>query len=75
MRWKKHQKQILDQCRMLMTDGTVALNWEPVRSTGMSVKMLMMSMRISTTRHCKPIMDECRMWRTESIVLAHVKSG
>jgi len=50
---------------MWRTEGIVGLTWEPVMSTGMSVRM--------ATMHRKPMMDQRRMWRTKGIVLESVK--
>ena len=42
-------------------------------STGMSVSLAMMRMRMRRNKHCKPMLDQGRMWRTKGIVLESVK--
>jgi hypothetical protein len=44
-------------------------------STGMSVRMAKMRIRMRRKKHCKPMMDQRTMWRTEGIVLESVKIG
>jgi len=56
---------MMDQRRMWRTEAIVGLTWEPVMSTGMSARMVMM--------HHKPMMDQRRMWSTKGIVLEIVK--
>jgi len=65
MRTKKHHKPMMDQRRMLRTEGIVGLTWEQVMSTGMSARM--------ATMHHNLMMDQHRMWRTKGIVLESVK--
>jgi hypothetical protein len=69
MRRKKHCKPMMDQCRMLRTEGIV----EPVMSTGMRARMPTMRMMRKTDR--KLTMDQRGMWKTEGIVLESVKIG
>jgi hypothetical protein len=44
-------------------------------STGISVSVATMRMRIRRNTHRKPMMDQCRMWWTEGSVLESVKIG
>jgi len=44
------------------------LTWEPVMSTCMRARTVMMHMQMRRKKHCKPIMNQRRIWRTEGIV-------
>ena len=73
MRRKTYRKLMMDQRRMLRTEGLVSMTWEPEMSMGISGSMSRMRMRRNT--HHKPMMNQCRMWRTEGTVLESVKIG
>jgi hypothetical protein len=60
MRRKKHHQSMMDQCRMLRTEGIV----EPVMWTGMRARMPTMQMMSKTDR--KLTMDQRGMWKTEA---------
>jgi len=64
---------IMNQRRMLRTEGIEGLISEPVMLTGMRVRIATMQMR--RKNHWKPTMDQRTMWRTEGIVLEIVKIG
>jgi hypothetical protein len=57
-RRKKHLNLMMDQRRMLRTEGIVGLSWELVMSMGMSASMATMRMRIRRNKHHKPMMDQ-----------------
>jgi len=53
----------------------VGLTCEPVMSTDMNTRMVMLRIRMRRKKDRKLMMDQCRMWRTEGIVLESVKIG
>jgi hypothetical protein len=56
-----------DDCPRLNSRG---LTWDPVMSTGITAKtvMMQMCMLICRKKHRKPMKDQRRMWRIEVIV-------
>ena len=74
MRRKKPRQPMMDQRRIWRTEGKVGLTWAPVMSTGMSVRMAVMRIRMRRNMHRKPMTDQRRMWRTKGIPLESVKS-
>ena len=70
---KKHCKPMIDQRRMLRTEGILSLTWEPLMSTNIMARVGMLRMWMRRKMQSKSMMHRCRMWRTEGIVLERVK--